>query len=71
MVLSQHKDRCIIEYASHVLTKSEQQMLALVWAVQYFKPCLWGRPTVVRTDYSALQWLWNVKDHRKRLLDSW
>ena len=68
-VLSQQNDRCVIAYASRVLTKPERQycttrreMLALVWAVQHFKPYLWGRPFVVRTDHSALQWLRNFKD---------
>ena len=37
-------------------------MLALVWAVQHFKPYLWGRPFVVLTYHSALQWLLNFKD---------
>ena len=68
-VLSPQNDRCVIAYASRVLTKPERQycttrrkMLALVWAVQHFKPYLWGRPFVVRTDHSALRWLWNFKD---------
>ena len=30
--------------------------------VQHFKPYLWGRQFVVRTDHSALQWLRNFKD---------
>ena len=45
VVLSQQNDRCVIAYASRVLTKPERQycatyceMLALVWAVQHFKP---------------------------------
>ena len=68
-MLSQQNDRCVIAYASRVLTKPERQycttrreMLALVWAVQHFKPYLWGRPFVVHTDHSALQWLQNFKD---------
>ena len=68
-VLSQENDRCVVAYASRVLTKQERQycatrreMLALVWAIQYFKPYLWGRPFRVRTDHSALKWLKNFKD---------
>ena len=69
-VLSQENDRCVVANASHVqLTKQERQycatcrkMLALVWAVQYFKSYLWGRPFKVRTDHSALKWLKNFKD---------
>ena len=60
-VLSQQNDRSVILYASRVLTKPERQycttrreMLALIWAVQHFKPYLWGRPFVVRTDHIAL-----------------
>ena len=43
-VLSQENDRCVVAYASRVLTKQERQycatrreMLALIWAIQYFK----------------------------------
>eukprot|EP00731_Ephydatia_muelleri_P001652 Em0001g1652a len=68
-VLSQENDRCVVAYASRVLTKQERQycatrreMLALIWAIQYFKPYLWGRPFKVRTDHSALKWLKNFKD---------
>ena len=68
-VLSQENDRCVVAYASRVLTKQERQycatrreMLALIWAIQYFKPYLWGRPFKVRTDHSALKWLKIFKD---------
>ena len=73
-VLSQQKDGRIIAYAIRVLTKPERQyctthceMLALVWAVQYFKPYLSGRPFVVRTNYSALQSLRNFKDLQRQV----
>ena len=68
-VLSQENDRCVVAYASRVLTQQERQycatrreMLALIWAIQYFKPYLWGRPFKVLTDHSALKWLKNFKD---------
>ena len=57
-VLSQnvHGTECVVAYASRVLTKSERsycatrkELLALVWAVQHFRPYLSGRPFTVRT----------------------
>ena len=67
-VLSQEGDR-VIAYASRVLTKAERQycatrreMLALVWAVRCYRPYLWGRRFVVRTDHNSLQWLRNFKE---------
>ena len=70
-VLSQKNDRCVVAYASRVLTKQERQYCAtrwemqpLVWAIQYFKPYLWGHPFRMHTDHSALKckWLKNFKD---------
>ena len=68
-VLSQENDRCVVAYASRVLTEQERQycathheMLALVWVVQYFKPYILGCPFKVHTDHSALKWLKNFKD---------
>ena len=59
----------VIAYASRVLTKSERQysvtkreLLAVVWATNYFRQYLLGRRFLLRTDHSALQWLFNMKD---------
>ena len=50
------------------LTKAERQyaatrreMLALVRSLSHFRPYLYGRPFVVRTDHRALQWLHSFK----------
>ena len=37
-------------------------MVALVWAVGQFRPYLLGRPFTVRTDHSAVQWLYSFKE---------
>eukprot|EP00731_Ephydatia_muelleri_P023738 Em0016g9a len=59
----------VISYASRSLTKPEKkycatrkEMLALMWAVGQFRPYLLGRPFTVRTDHSALQWLYSFKE---------
>ena len=68
-MLSQDGERHVIAYASRVLTKAERQycatrreMLAVVWAVRYFRAYLWGCCFVICTDHNSLQWLNSFKD---------
>ena len=43
---------------------TRKELLALVWGTEHFKTFLYGRRFLVRTDHSALQWLWNFKNLR-------
>ena len=56
-------------YASRVLSKTEtnysttkREALAVVQAVKWFKPYIWGVKFILRTDYSSLQWLFRQKE---------
>ena len=62
-ILSQVQDGAerVIAYASRQMNRAEQayttsemEMLALVWAVKYFRCYLLGRKLLVRTDHSAV-----------------
>ena len=37
-------------------------MLAFVWVARYFRPCLYGKQFLVRTDHNSLRWLHNFKE---------
>lgn len=63
-----------IAYASRTLNESEQrlatiekELLAIVWAVQYFRPYLYGRKFKIITDHRPLQWLQSIKEPSSKL----
>ena len=57
-----------IAYASRSTSSSERkysstelECAAVVWAVNYFRPYLYGKHFTIYTDHSALQWLLKLK----------
>lgn len=64
----------VIAYASRAMaapernfTVTEQECLAVIWAVQKFRPCLEGYPFEAITVQSSLHWLDILKDPTVRL----
>lgn len=67
-----------ISYASRTLNSSEtkystteKELLAVVWAVKYFRPYIFGRKFKIVTDHKPLQWLFSIKEHTNSKLARW
>jgi len=64
-----------IAYASRILNKTEQnynttekELLAIVWAVKYFRPYVYGTKFLIVTNHKPLRWLFSVNDLGSRLI---
>ncbi|XP_063388255.1 uncharacterized protein LOC134674130 [Cydia fagiglandana] len=64
-----------IEYASRLLnaaernySTTEREALAVVWAVERFRPYLDGQPVVIGSDHQPLRWLLSLKSPAGRLV---
>ena len=51
------------------LSTVEKECLALVWAVEYFRPYVFGRRFMIETDHNSLVWLNQVKDKNRKLFN--
>lgn len=68
----------VIAYFSRLLDRTQRnycvtrkELLAIVQAIRFFHHYLYGRPFLVRTDHSALQWLWKLKNTAEGQLARW
>jgi hypothetical protein len=63
-----------ISYASRTLNEAEtrlstieKELLAIVWAVKYFRPYLFGRKFKIFSDHKPLQWLFSLREPNSKL----
>ena len=61
----------VVAYASRTLSAAERkwhtrelEALAIIWAIELFRPYIWGRHFTVRSDHRNLQWLQEAKRGR-------
>ncbi|KAL1110146.1 hypothetical protein AAG570_008223 [Ranatra chinensis] len=45
----------------------ERELLGVVWAVEYFRPYLWGRQFLIKTDHKPLVWVGGLKETSARV----
>lgn len=64
-----------IAYASRVLNDAEtrystieKELLAIVYAVEQFRPYVYGRQFTIVTDHKPLTWIMNLKNYTSRLM---
>lgn len=75
-ILSQEKDgmQFPIAYASRAFTKGEsnkatieQELIAIQWAINHFRPYVYGNKFIVRSDHKPLTYLYSLKNPSSRL----
>ena len=71
----QHGTEKVIAYGSRVFSTAEKnysaterELAAIRWAVKHFKPLLYGRNYIIRTDHKPLIYLANMKDIDSKLM---
>lgn len=64
-----------VAYASRTLNETEtkystieKELLAIVWATNYFRPYLYGKKFTIMTDHKPLKWLFSLKEPNSKLV---